>query len=85
MPHDAQMERLGRIVAAGFPHHVTQRGNRRQTIGQWVRCPRNSDPLRPCWLTTAHVEAHAGYHYLAASLFTAAAKLDLDDQATTRA
>src|ERR1700704_537259 len=26
------MARLGRIVAAGFPHHVTQRGNRRQTI-----------------------------------------------------
>jgi len=26
------MSRLGRIVAAGFPHHVTQRGNRRQTI-----------------------------------------------------
>jgi hypothetical protein len=24
--------RLGRIVAAGFPHHVTQRGNHRQTI-----------------------------------------------------
>jgi putative transposase len=26
------MARLGRIVAAGFPHHVTQRGNRRQAI-----------------------------------------------------
>ena len=26
------MARLGRIVAAGFPHHVTQRGNRRQPI-----------------------------------------------------
>jgi GrpB-like predicted nucleotidyltransferase (UPF0157 family) len=26
------MARLGRIVAAGFPHHVTQRGNRRQTV-----------------------------------------------------
>src|ERR1700726_4703148 len=32
MLHDSQMARLGRIVAAGFPHHVTQRGNRRQTI-----------------------------------------------------
>ena len=32
MPHDVGMARLGRIVAAGFPHHVTQRGNRRQTI-----------------------------------------------------
>jgi putative transposase len=32
MPHDARMARLGRIVAAGFPHHVTQCGNRRQTI-----------------------------------------------------
>src|ERR1700674_5875125 len=32
MPHDAGMARLRRIVAAGFPHHVTQRGNRRQTI-----------------------------------------------------
>jgi putative transposase len=32
MPHDAGMARLGRIVAAGFPHHVTQRGNRRQTV-----------------------------------------------------
>src|ERR1700688_2153488 len=32
MPHDVRMARLGRIVAAGFPHHVTQRGNRRQTI-----------------------------------------------------
>jgi hypothetical protein len=31
MPHDARMARLGRIVAAGFPYHVTQRGNRRQT------------------------------------------------------
>jgi putative transposase len=26
------MARLRRFVAAGFPHHVTQRGNRRQTI-----------------------------------------------------
>jgi putative transposase len=32
MPHDIGMARLGRIVAAGFPHHVTQRGNRRQTV-----------------------------------------------------
>jgi putative transposase len=24
------MARLQRFVAAGFPHHVTQRGNRRQ-------------------------------------------------------
>jgi hypothetical protein len=32
MPRDARMARLGRIVAAGFPHHVTQRSNRRQTI-----------------------------------------------------
>jgi REP-associated tyrosine transposase len=24
------MARLARIVAAGLPHHVTQRGNRRQ-------------------------------------------------------
>jgi hypothetical protein len=32
MPHDAQMARLGRIVAAGFPHHVTQRGNRREAF-----------------------------------------------------
>jgi putative transposase len=32
MPHDARMARFGRVVAAGFPHHVTQRGNRRQTI-----------------------------------------------------
>jgi hypothetical protein len=31
MPHDARVARIGRIVAAGFPHHVTQRGNRRQT------------------------------------------------------
>ena len=26
------MARLARIVAAGLPHHVTQRGNRRQTV-----------------------------------------------------
>jgi hypothetical protein len=32
MPHEVRMARLGRIVAAGFPHQVTQRGNRRQTI-----------------------------------------------------
>jgi hypothetical protein len=32
MPHDTRMARLGRIVAAGFPYHVTQRGDRRQTI-----------------------------------------------------
>jgi hypothetical protein len=32
MPHHIRMARLGRIVAAGFPHHITQRGNRRQTI-----------------------------------------------------
>jgi hypothetical protein len=32
MPHDIRMARIGRFVAAGFPHHVTQRGNRRQTI-----------------------------------------------------
>jgi putative transposase len=32
MPHDVRMARLGRIVGAGFPHHVTQRGNRRQPI-----------------------------------------------------
>ena len=24
------MARIGRVVAAGFPHHITQRGNRRQ-------------------------------------------------------
>jgi putative transposase len=32
MPHGARMARLGRIVAAGFPHHVIQRGNRRRTV-----------------------------------------------------
>jgi putative transposase len=32
MPHDSRLARLGRIVAAGFPHHVTRRGNRRQAI-----------------------------------------------------
>src|ERR1700736_2443259 len=32
MLDNVRMARLGRIVAAGFPHHVTQRGNRRQTI-----------------------------------------------------
>ena len=26
------MARLARVVAAGIPHHVTQRGNRRQTV-----------------------------------------------------
>jgi len=26
------MARLARVVAAGLPHHVTQRGNRRQTV-----------------------------------------------------
>ena len=26
------MPRIGRIVAAGFPHHGTQRGNRRQKV-----------------------------------------------------
>jgi putative transposase len=26
------MARLGRIVGPGFPHHVTQRGDRRQTV-----------------------------------------------------
>lgn len=26
------MGRIGRIVIPGFPHHVTQRGNRRQPI-----------------------------------------------------
>jgi hypothetical protein len=31
-PHDAGVARVGRIVAAGFPHHLTQRGNRRQTL-----------------------------------------------------
>ncbi len=25
------MARLARVIAPGFPHHVTQRGNRRQT------------------------------------------------------
>ncbi len=24
------MGRLARVVASGFPHHITQRGNRRQ-------------------------------------------------------
>jgi putative transposase len=32
MLQDHRMARLGRIVAAGFPHHVTQRGNRREAI-----------------------------------------------------
>jgi putative transposase len=32
MPRDTRMVRLGRIVAAGFPHHVIQHGNRRQRI-----------------------------------------------------
>jgi putative transposase len=26
------MTRIGRIVIPGFPHHVTQRGNRRQQV-----------------------------------------------------
>lgn len=26
------MARLARVVAAGFPHHITQRGNRRQEV-----------------------------------------------------
>src|SRR5947209_9293779 len=26
------MARIGRIVVPGFPHHVTQRGNRRQQV-----------------------------------------------------
>jgi putative transposase len=26
------MARLARVVAAGLPHHVTQRGNRRQPV-----------------------------------------------------
>jgi putative transposase len=26
------MSRIGRIIAPGYPHHVTQRGNRRETI-----------------------------------------------------
>jgi len=26
------MTRIGRIVISGFPHHVTQRGNRRQQV-----------------------------------------------------
>jgi putative transposase len=26
------MARIGRIVAPGFPHHVTQRGNRRERV-----------------------------------------------------
>ena len=30
MPHDVHVARLGHAVAAGFPHHATQRGNRRQ-------------------------------------------------------
>ena len=29
---DARMARLGRIVVPGFPHHVTQRGNRRRQV-----------------------------------------------------
>ncbi len=30
--YPAAMARLARVVAAGLPHHVTQRGNRRQTV-----------------------------------------------------
>jgi len=26
------MARLARIIAAGYPHHITERGNRRQQI-----------------------------------------------------
>jgi hypothetical protein len=29
---DTSMARIGRIVVPGFPHHVTQRGNRRQRV-----------------------------------------------------
>jgi putative transposase len=29
---DAVMARLARVVVSGIPHHVTQRGNRRQTV-----------------------------------------------------
>ena len=32
MPHDVRVARLERIVAAGFPQHVTQHGNRRHAI-----------------------------------------------------
>jgi putative transposase len=26
------MPRIARIIAAGFPHHITQRGNNRATV-----------------------------------------------------
>ena len=32
------MPRLARVVVPGVPHHVTQRGNRRQGYGYRLRC-----------------------------------------------
>jgi hypothetical protein len=29
-PYGSSMARMGRVVAEGMPHHITQRGNRRQ-------------------------------------------------------
>jgi putative transposase len=30
--YDEQMSRIARVVAPGYPHHVTQRGNNRLTV-----------------------------------------------------
>jgi putative transposase len=61
------MARLGRIVVPGFPHHVTQRGNRRQTVFFDVsdyavcrdllaeRCPKASVEVWAYWLMPNHV------------------------------
>lgn len=61
------MVRLARVVAPGIPHHVTQRGNRRQRtffeqedfrayislMGRW--CSRFGVEVRVYCLTTNHV------------------------------
>ena len=40
------MTRIARIVAPGLPHHVTQRGNRRERIF----CEHSDDALYRDWL-----------------------------------
>ena len=53
------MARIARVIAAGMPHHVTQRGNRRMTTFFREQDYRDYIALMAQWCRTCSVEVWA--------------------------
>ena len=48
---------MARIVAPGYPHHITQRGNRRQQT--FLRIRQSYLPVSDMWRTIRFVRSYA--------------------------